>query len=90
MFGLARLKRVTADDMASESLSAEAAMFFLDGSLSTGVLTARVLNASLGWWWADAAAALVVAAFAISQGVRHWRESVPHEEVQGPGPAESA
>jgi divalent metal cation (Fe/Co/Zn/Cd) transporter len=90
MFGLARLKRVTAGDMASEPLNAEAAMTFLDGCLSTGVLTALVLNASLGWWWADAAAALVVAAFALSQGVGHWRSSAAHEELPRPGPADSA
>ena len=90
MFGLARLKRVTADDMGSEPLSAEAAMTFLDGCLSTGVLTALVLNATLGWWWADAAAALVVAGFAVSQGVQHWRESAPHEELPGSGPADPA
>ena len=32
-------------------------MTFLDGCLSTGILTALVLNASLGWWWTDATAA---------------------------------
>ena len=41
MFGLARLKRVTADELGSETLQAEAGMTFLDGCLSTGILTAR-------------------------------------------------
>ena len=80
MFGLARLKRTTADVLNSETLQAEAAMTFLDGCLSTGILTALVLNASLGWWWTDATAALVVAAFAINEGVDHWRESAPHPD----------
>jgi divalent metal cation (Fe/Co/Zn/Cd) transporter len=80
MFGLARLKRVTADELGSEPLHAEAGMTFLDGCLSTGILTALVLNAWLGWWWTDAAAAFLVAAFAIDEGVDHWRESAPHEE----------
>lgn len=79
MFGLARLKRATADGLGSETLHAEAAMTFLDGCLSTSVLVALVLNAWLGWWWTDAAAALLIAGFAIKAGVDHWRESAPHE-----------
>ena len=87
MFGLARLKRVTAEGFGSETLQAEAAMTFLDGCLSVGILTALVLNAWLGWWWTDAAAALLVAGFAINEGVEHWRESAPHEEdSDGPDP----
>ena len=79
MFGLARLKRTTAREFGSETLQAEAALTFLDGCLSTGILTALVLNAWLGWWWTDAAAALLVAGFAVKEGVDHWRESAPHE-----------
>ncbi len=78
MFGLARLKRVTADELGSETLAAEAGMTFLDGCLSTSILTALALNAWLGWWWTDTAAALLVAAFAVNDGVGHWRESAPH------------
>jgi divalent metal cation (Fe/Co/Zn/Cd) transporter len=84
MFGLARLKRVTARDLGSEPLQAEAALTFLDGCLSTGILTALVLNAWLGWWWTDATAALLVAAYAINEGVDHWRESAPHEDDSAP------
>jgi divalent metal cation (Fe/Co/Zn/Cd) transporter len=80
MFGLAHLKRTTASDMASETLHAEAAMTFLDGCLSTGILVALVLNALLGWWWTDSTAALVVAAIAINEGVDHWRASAPHPD----------
>jgi divalent metal cation (Fe/Co/Zn/Cd) transporter len=78
MFGLARLKHTTAGAMGSETLRAEAAMTFLDGCLSIGILAALVLNAALGWWWTDAAAALLVAGFALSEGIEHWRESAPH------------
>jgi divalent metal cation (Fe/Co/Zn/Cd) transporter len=79
MFGLARLKRVTAAELGSEPLRAEAAMTFLDGCLSTGILIALLANTWLGWWWTDAAAALLVAGFAINEGVGHWRESAPHD-----------
>ncbi len=80
MFGLARLKRTTAREFGSETLQAEATLTFLDGCLSAGILTALVLNAWLGWWWTDGAAALLVAGFAVKAGVDHWRESAPHEE----------
>jgi divalent metal cation (Fe/Co/Zn/Cd) transporter len=83
MFGLARLKRATATELVSETLHAEAGMTFLDGCLSTGILTALVLNASLGWWWTDASAALLVAGFAISEGVGHWRDSAPLSQDGG-------
>jgi len=79
MFGLSILKRETAQQMASETLLAESAMTFLDGCLSTSILAALLLNTTLRWWWADAIAALVVAGFATSEGVRHWRESAPHK-----------
>jgi divalent metal cation (Fe/Co/Zn/Cd) transporter len=80
MFGLGRLKRSTAAALGSEPLHAEAAMTFLDGCLSIGILTALVLNALLGWWWTDATAALVVAGFAVNEGVEHWRASAPHAD----------
>jgi divalent metal cation (Fe/Co/Zn/Cd) transporter len=85
MFGLARLKRTTADELGSETLHAEAAMTFLDGCLSTSILVALVLNAWLGWGWTDASAALLVAGFAIREGIDHWRESAPHAADSGPG-----
>ena len=81
MFGLAILKRTTARSLRSEPLHAEAAMTFLDGWLSTGVLTALVLNATLDWWWADPIAALLVAAVAITEGIGHWRDAAPHDEA---------
>ena len=74
---------MTADALDSEPLRAEAGMTFLDGCLSTGILAALVLNASLGWWWTDPAAALPVAGFAINEGIAHWRESAPHDEDRG-------
>ena len=81
MFSLASLKQITAREMESETLGAEASMTFLDGCLSTGILVALVLNACLGWWWTDASAAMVVAGFAFVEGAQHWRESAPHGDV---------
>lgn len=41
--------------------------------LSAAVLVGLVLNSLLGWWWADALAGLVIAAFAIREGAEAWR-----------------
>jgi len=50
-------------------------MTFLDGILSAATLTGLALNAALGWWWADPAAALMVAAFAANEARENWQES---------------
>jgi divalent metal cation (Fe/Co/Zn/Cd) transporter len=41
--------------------------------LSAAVLGGLVANSLLGWWWADAIAGLVIAAFAMREGVEAWR-----------------
>ena len=78
MFSLAHLKRKTASTMGSEPLEKEASMTFLDGCLSVGIVAALVANIAAGWWWADAAAAIAVALYALKEGVDTWRESAPH------------
>ena len=75
MFGLARLKRVTALASNSAPLRAEASMTFLDGCLASGILTALVMNTAFGWWWADPAAALLVAAACFREAVDTWKAS---------------
>jgi len=75
MFGLARVKATMARAANSAPLRAEAAMTFLDGCLATGVLVALVLNAAFGLWWADPAAAALVAAAAVWEAVDVWRAS---------------
>jgi divalent metal cation (Fe/Co/Zn/Cd) transporter len=41
--------------------------------LSAAVLLGLVLNALLGWWWADAVAGLVIVVFAVREGIEAWR-----------------
>jgi len=41
--------------------------------LSLALLAGLSLNAVLGWWWADPAAALVIAAVAVYEGRLSWR-----------------
>ena len=40
---------------------------------SLALLVGLLLNALAGWWWADPAAALVIAALAAKEGVESWR-----------------
>lgn len=41
--------------------------------LSAAVLIGLALNSLLGWWWADAVAGLVIAVFAVREGLEAWR-----------------
>ncbi len=75
MFGLAYLKRRTADDLNSAPLRSEATMTFLDGVLSTATLAGLALNAYAGWWWADPTAALIVALAAANEARENWMEA---------------
>jgi Co/Zn/Cd efflux system component len=41
--------------------------------LSAVLLVGLILNATLGWFWADPLAGLVIAAVAVREGVQSWR-----------------
>ena len=41
--------------------------------LSAAVLIGLALNSLLGWWWADAVAGLVIAIFAVREGLEAWK-----------------
>lgn len=75
MFGLARMKRRTAQQLGSEPLESEATMTFLDGLLSVSTLAGLALNAYLGWWWADPVAAVVLGVAAINEARETWEEA---------------
>jgi divalent metal cation (Fe/Co/Zn/Cd) transporter len=40
----------------------------IDGLLASAVLVGLVLNAAVGWWWADPAAAFVIVYYALREG----------------------
>lgn len=75
MFGLAHLKKRTARQLESGPLASEAAMTFLDGVLAATTLTGLALNANLGWWWADPAAAILVGIAALNEARESWEEA---------------
>ena len=75
MFGLAIMKRSTANKLDSEPLHSEATVTFLDGVLSTTTLAGLALNAYAGWWWADPVAGLLVGLAALNEARETWREA---------------
>jgi divalent metal cation (Fe/Co/Zn/Cd) transporter len=75
MFALAHKKQALARAARSEPLAAEAHMTFLDGCLATSILVALVMNAVWAIWWADPAAALLVALFCFREAAANWSES---------------
>jgi divalent metal cation (Fe/Co/Zn/Cd) transporter len=75
MFGLARMKHRLAEADDNAPFAAEASMTFLDGCLATGILIALALNALAGLWWADPAAAALVAGFCAREAAANWNEA---------------
>ena len=50
-------------------------MTFLDGSLAIGTAIGLLFNALWDWWWADPAAALLVALVAANEAQENWQEA---------------
>jgi divalent metal cation (Fe/Co/Zn/Cd) transporter len=70
---LARAKRQVGQRLNSSATVKEGAQNKLCAYLSVGLLVGLLLNAVVGWWWADPAAALLIAAFALKEGRESWR-----------------
>jgi divalent metal cation (Fe/Co/Zn/Cd) transporter len=71
LLGVAKLR--VGRQLDNPVLMAEARFSLVDAGLSITVLVGLVLNLAFGWWWADAAAALVLAAFALKEGIEGVR-----------------
>lgn len=69
---LAWRKRVAARALDSRSLQADSTQTLLCVLLSGALLVGLVANAALGWWWADPAAGLFIAAVAAREGRELW------------------
>lgn len=70
---LARAKFRTADLLDSRALRADAHETLVCAWLSLTTLAGLGLNAGLGWWWADPAAALVMLPLIVREGLEAWR-----------------
>jgi divalent metal cation (Fe/Co/Zn/Cd) transporter len=70
---LARAKRRVGSSLNSSATVKEGAQNMLCAYLSLALLVGLLANALAGWWWADPAAALVIAAVALREGRESWR-----------------
>ncbi|HLF41661.1 MAG TPA: cation transporter [Acidimicrobiia bacterium] len=70
---LARAKHALGGHLNSRAVQADAAQTKACAYLSAVVLAGLVLNAALGWWWADPVAALAVVGFLVGEGVEALR-----------------
>jgi divalent metal cation (Fe/Co/Zn/Cd) transporter len=73
MPALSFAQRRTGRALGSNSVVADSNQTLLCTYLSAVLLGGLVLNATLGWHWADPLAALVIAAVAAREGVESWR-----------------
>jgi divalent metal cation (Fe/Co/Zn/Cd) transporter len=67
MFALGAGKKRTGQQLNSPVLLTEGRITMIDGLLATAVLLGLLLNAALGWWWADPTAGLVIVFYAIRE-----------------------
>lgn len=69
-------------ELGSRTAVADSKQTLLCTYLSAVLLVGLVLNSALGWWWADAGAALVIAGIAVREGINVWRGeaccAIPH------------
>jgi divalent metal cation (Fe/Co/Zn/Cd) transporter len=83
MVALATAKRRTGQRLGSPTLVADSAETLLCAYLSVILLAGLVLNATLGWWWADPLAAIGIAFLALREGREAWEESTNDKAEQG-------
>lgn len=70
---LSWVERRTGRELGSASAVADSKQTLICTYLSAALLAGLVLNSLLGWAWADSLAALVIAGFAVREGVEAWR-----------------
>ena len=73
---LSWLQRRAGRELGSQTAVADSKQTLLCTYLSAVLLAGLVLNSTLGWWWADAGAALAIAAIAVREGINAWKGDV--------------
>lgn len=66
-------QRRTGRALGSNAVVADSTQTLLCTYMSAVLLAGLLLNATLGWWWADPIAGLVIAAVAVREGRAAWR-----------------
>ena len=70
---LSWFERRTGRELGSASAVADSKQTLICTYLSAALLAGLLLNSVLGWAWADSVAALVIAGFAVREGIEAWR-----------------
>ena len=70
---LSWFERRSGRELGSATAVADSKQTLLCTYLSAALLVGLLANALLGWWWADAVAALAIAGIAVREGVLAWR-----------------
>jgi divalent metal cation (Fe/Co/Zn/Cd) transporter len=83
-------QRRTGRALGSNAVVADGTQTLLCTYLSAVLLVGLVLNAALGWGWADPVAGLVIAAVALKEGREAWRGEGCCSPVAGPAPEDDA
>jgi divalent metal cation (Fe/Co/Zn/Cd) transporter len=73
MPALAIAKQRVGRALGSAATASEGGQNMLCAYLSIALLAGLALNAAFGWWWADPAAAVVIAGVAVREGLEGWR-----------------
>ena len=77
MLALAYGKSVTGRALGNRVLSTEGRVTLVDAYLAGAVLIGLVLNAALGWWWADPVAGFAILFYGVIEGRAAWANSAP-------------
>jgi divalent metal cation (Fe/Co/Zn/Cd) transporter len=67
------IERSAGRELGSASAVADSKQTLICTYLSGALLAGLLLNSLLGWAWADSVAALVIAGFAVREGIEAWR-----------------
>jgi len=70
---LSLVQRRAGRELGSAAAMADSHQTLLCTYLSAAVLVGLLLHATLGWWWADPVAGLVLAVLAVREGRNAWR-----------------
>jgi divalent metal cation (Fe/Co/Zn/Cd) transporter len=88
MFALAAGKTRTGKALGNPVLATEGRVTCIDGLLAVSVLIGLTLNATLGAWWADPVAGLVIVFYGLKEARHIFRQVGPTQRVARPDAGE--
>jgi divalent metal cation (Fe/Co/Zn/Cd) transporter len=70
---LSLAERRVGRELGSATAVADSKQTLICTYLSAAVLLGLIVNSLFGWWWADSIAGLVIAVFALREGIEAWK-----------------